>query len=171
MAEFDAAYRETMANEGGYSNDPLDRGGETYRGISRRNWPGWEGWEIVDALKKKPGFPGTLKANAKLQELVKKFYRFNFWTPFLDQMPQPVANWLFDKGVNMGIRQANKLLQRAVGVEPDGMIGPKTLAAIKSENPNNLVSRCRDEAKRFYRSLVAQDQSQERFLKGWLARA
>lgn len=75
------------------------------------------------------------------------------------------------KGVNMGIRQANKLLQRAVGVEPDGMIGPKTLAAIKSENPNNLVSRCRDEAKRFYKSLVAQDQSLERFLKGWIARA
>ena len=41
MAEFSEAFTQTAAHEGGYSNDPLDRGGETYRGIARVHHPDW----------------------------------------------------------------------------------------------------------------------------------
>ena len=47
MAEFKKAYDKTMGHEGGYVHDPDDAGGETYKGISRRYHPGWEGWKVV----------------------------------------------------------------------------------------------------------------------------
>ena len=40
-----------LKHEGGYANVSGDLGGETYRGISRKNFPSWNGWEIVDEKK------------------------------------------------------------------------------------------------------------------------
>ena len=62
MAQFEPAFEKTMKFEGGYANNPADRGGETYRGIARKIWPGWNGWPLVDAAKQKAGFPGNLAA-------------------------------------------------------------------------------------------------------------
>lgn len=39
MADFDKAHLEVMGNEGGYANNPVDAGGETYKGIARKFWP------------------------------------------------------------------------------------------------------------------------------------
>ena len=40
-----------MEHEGGYVDDRDDRGGETYRGISRNNFPDWKGWKKIDGFK------------------------------------------------------------------------------------------------------------------------
>ena len=40
---FDRAFVTTMQSEGGYVNNPKDPGGETYMGISRNNYPHWQG--------------------------------------------------------------------------------------------------------------------------------
>lgn len=40
----------------------------------------------------------------------------------------------FDGCVNHGIKQASKFLQRALGVEDDGAIGPKTLSAVRQDD-------------------------------------
>ena len=50
MADFNQAFDITMGHEGGYANNKLDTGGETYRGVSRNNWPDWEGWRLIDRL-------------------------------------------------------------------------------------------------------------------------
>lgn len=172
MAQFDPAFALAMKHEGGYANDPHDHGGETYRGISRKNWRGWDGWPDIDKLKEKPDFPACLDRNADLQGRVRAFYKRNFWTPVMDEIKdQALVNWLFDKGVNMGIRQACKLLQRAVGVDADGVIGPQTRAMIHQADPAQLLDDCRGEAKRFYTNLALKDPTQSRFLHGWLARA
>ncbi len=49
MANFTQAYNLTSAHEGGYVNDAIDRGGETYRGISRVYHSSWKGWSNIDA--------------------------------------------------------------------------------------------------------------------------
>ena len=36
MANFHIGHSVTMGNEGGYANNPADRGGETWMGISRK---------------------------------------------------------------------------------------------------------------------------------------
>lgn len=172
MAEFDPAYAKTMRHEGGYANNPADRGGETYKGIARNFWRGWKGWPLVDAAKAKPGFPKSLASDATLQQLVADFYRRNFWAPWMGGIEsQDLADWVFDKAVNMGITQAVKLLQRAAGVAADGQVGPKTMAAIQAADQSQLLESCREQARTFYRQLADNNPSQRQFLKGWLARA
>lgn len=172
MAEFIPAFEKTMNHEGGYANNPHDHGGETYRGISRKNWQGWDGWQQIDREKQAKGFPACLDTNADLQRRVREFYRRNFWTPTMaDIIDQQIADWLFDKAVNMGISQANKLLQRALGVDDDGIMGPVTMNAINRYDQKELLDRCRGVARAHYIYLAQKDPSQERFLKGWLARA
>lgn len=172
MAQFEPAFKETMKHEGGYAHDPHDRGGETYRGISRVNWRGWDGWPDIDRLKASKDFPKCLDYNADLQGKVRRFYQRNFWMPVMDEIKdQALVNWLFDKGVNMGIRRAYKLLQQALHVDADGIIGPQTRAMIHQSDPAELLAACRAEARRFYTNLALNDPSQSRFLQGWLARA
>ncbi len=172
MALFEPAFLATMKHEGGYVWDRQDHGGETYRGISRKHWRGWDGWPDVDAGKGTRDFPACLDRNAQLQGKVKDFYQRNFWMPLMDEIKdQALANWLFDKAVNMGIRQAYKLLQRALYVDPDGVIGPQTKAKLHAADPVELLESCRIEARRFYTKLALNDSSQSRYLHGWLARA
>jgi lysozyme family protein len=171
-AEFLPAFRAMIPHEGfpGYANNHNDSGGETVAGISRVNWPGSKVWEIVDGLKGSPNFPGNLKTSPGLLASVMAFYQANFWTPYLAQMPQEIANWVFDKGVNMGIRQANKLVQRAASVNDDGILGPLSITAINSAIPADLLAKCRAEAEAFYRELVANNPKDAEFLDGWLKR-
>lgn len=172
MALFEPAFLETMKREGGYANDPDDHGGETYRGVSRKNWPGWAGWALVDKLKARKDFPACLARNTDLQLLVKNFYQRNFWTPVMVAIAdQSLANWLFDKAVNCGTSRAYKLLQAALHVDQDGVIGPQSRAAVNAADPVALLAACRDAAKSYYTNLALHDPTQSKFLHGWLARA
>ncbi|HIJ95797.1 MAG TPA: N-acetylmuramidase [Desulfuromonadales bacterium] len=172
MALFEPAFAAAMKFEGGYNNDPDDSGGETYRGISRVNWPGWNGWPDVDHLKQQKDFPVCLDRNADLQGRIKDFYKRNFWTPVMDEInDQNLVNWLFDKGINMGIRPAYKLMQRALHVDEDGIIGPQTKAAINAANPVELLAGCRAAAKAYYTHIALHNPKKSKFLHGWLARA
>lgn len=175
MAQFEPAFEATMKHEGGYAANPAgsaDRGGETYKGISRKNWPGWKGWALIDTAKQKPGFPRNLSSVDGLESAVQTFYKFNFWPPYIaDLQNQELANWLFDKAVNMGLGQAVKLIQRAAGAVDDGRFGPKTANAISVADPIALLAACRAQASAFYIALADKNPSQKQFLKGWLARA
>lgn len=63
--------------------------------------------------------------------------------------------------------RANAILQRAVGVEDDGHIGPVTLAAIARMSPVDLALKAIAEREKYYRSRGAWADG---FKKGWLAR-
>lgn len=175
MADFAAAYAKTMRHEGGYANNPADRGGETYKGIARKHWPGWSGWKLVDAYKAEKGFPKNMAYDDDLQGAVETFYRNAFWSNWMQSMPsQSLAEWYFDKSVNMGTIQATKLLQRAVGAADDGKYGPKTHAAVLKalkDDEAGTVEECREQARAFYQHLADANPSQRQFLRGWLARA
>lgn len=68
-------------NEGLYSNDPTDKGGETVYGIARNMHPRWGGWMIVDSLKKQKGFPHNLLSSDDLIILKNEFYKTTFFDP------------------------------------------------------------------------------------------
>jgi len=46
---------------------------------------------------------------------------------------------LFDAAVNQGVDTASRMLQAAIGVKVDGIVGPKTLAAAWRKNGTNVV--------------------------------
>lgn len=102
MADFLTAHKLSSTNEGGYVNDPNDMGGETYRGISRKYHPEWNGWAVIDSYKNHLQlFKGYTEP--KLDALAQLYYKENFWnTPFnLDlAKDQQVANQLYDETFN-----------------------------------------------------------------------
>lgn len=84
---------------------------------------------------------------------------------------QEVANKLLSLGVNIGVETAARMLQLAVHVPGDGSIGPKTLFALANANPAQVHESLDDQAISHYYSLVAADQSKQKYLDGWLRRA
>lgn len=186
---FLGALQHTLKFEGGYANDPADRGGETFRGISRFNWPDWTGWELIDRAKVRGAVtPRLINAafagDPEMERLVADFYQRHFWRPFESLgAPRRIMAKLFDTAVNVGVGGAVKMLQRAVNqlglampLVVDGAIGPKTRAglALSVEGPGEensfLKAFCREQ-EAHYRRIVGRNPGQSKFLKGWLRRA
>lgn len=118
MAKFDEAFEKVVFNEGGYVNDPDDKGGETYMGISRRAHPNSIIWKHVDKITAKYKTAKTitkyLKQNTELTSEIKALYKSDYWARFnLDkEKSQRLANQIFDNAVNRGIDATKKLIQR-----------------------------------------------------------
>lgn len=179
--QFKKAYAATMKNEGGYANDPDDRGGETWRGIARKFWGSWPGWKIIDQIKlTKPASLNTaLTANTALADMVVEFYKQNFWDPLkLDQIEcAQTGLQLFDISVNSGTTRGAKMLQEAVNhfrannpIAVDGMVGPGTLAAANSIGHQQLYDQINVLRAAFYEAIIARDPSQAKFRKSWFSR-
>ena len=129
-------------HEGGYVNNPADPGGETYCGVSRRAHPDWGGWLIIDAAKKLPGFPTGLCESAELLKLTKDLYQDNYWGPAgCDGIPVGAKFQVFDMAVNSGVPEAVRAVQRAAGVNADGVIGASTLMAVQRLSLPRFVAR------------------------------
>jgi len=189
MAEFSDAYALTSAHEGGYVNDAVDRGGETYRVIARVHHPGWAGWKRIDSHRRKAGFPKSLNADRTLQANVKALYKKHYWDRFMgDELPdQAVANELYDTAVNMGVRRAVRFLQTSLNLLNrnqrdyhdlivDGWFGSKSLKTLtallkKDRNSDALVKMMNIQQGARYVEIMAGDSSQERFARGWIKRA
>ena len=184
MADFKQAYNITMAHEGGYANDKADSGGETWKGIARNKNPKWAGWSVVDEYREKSGFPDNLNSAPGLQELVLLFYKKEFWDPLnLDSVnDQPIANEMFDTGVNMGQGIAATFLQRAINIanragkdyadiKVDGAIGGKTVEVLNTSADQKLILKLLNilQGSR-YISICENNPTQERFLRSWMSR-
>lgn len=169
MAEFIKAYQGVLQNEGVYSLDPTDTGGETILGISRNNWPLWAGWKIVDRLSS----PKEMATNPELQNLVQQFYLNNFWNPIKgdDIDSQVIASSIFDFAVNSGVKTSVKLAQETVGVTADGIIGANTLRAINSVDERLFIAEFKLAKIGRYCDIVGKNASQLKYLRGWVLRA
>lgn len=197
-AKFIDAFVKTIGHEGGYVNDPDDRGGETYKGIARKFWPNWDGWAIIDFYKSKYGLDGIndrLAKNEGLQLAVEEFYQWNFWTPNkCYEFSQGVAEELFDTAVNQGVKTAAIYFQKALNklnvnqaIYPDlvvdGKLGNKTISAYseymltaKWESRSYLkLNAWLLQLMNYYQCdkyvrIADKDLSQEKFIPGWLNR-
>ena len=183
---FTQALDKVLKHEGGYNETKGDRGGATNFGVSLKflsqngdiNGDGVLDFDI----------DGDNEITAEdIQQLkredAERIYYELFWKPNrYDQIRYPaIAIKVFDLAVNMGWRQANKILQRAMNavmgqnfVAVDGVIGPKTLDALNSLNVTNgamvmpvLVA----EAAAYYRLIIALNPVLKKFENGWMNRA
>lgn len=120
--DFDRAFDKVIGHEGGYVNDPRDPGGETKYGISRRAYP-------------------NLDIRNLTLDQAKGIYKRDYWDRCLcDQLPGLLRFHIFDAAVNSGVKQAAIWLQRAVGANADGIVGPRTIAAARAANPERVVA-------------------------------
>lgn len=179
MARFDPAFQLILAHEGGYSNDPDDPGGETYRGIARKMNPDWLGWHIIDLLKKQPGFPDSLlskhelEIDRQLQYEVQSFYYLNYWMKILgDKLEnQQVAESIFDFSVNAGIAVSISLAQAVVGTKTDGITGPKTIQAINEFNAEHFLEAFAIAKISRYVEICNKRPSSKKYFFGWIVRS
>ena len=191
MADFEIAYGETELREGGYVDDPIDKGGETHRGVARKFNGDWPGWKIVDQIKTDHpnDFKDRINASDELALLAKELFRKRYWTPIRgDEIPnQHIANKVFDTGVNQGVARASKYLQEGVNllnrnqknyddIEIDGKLGDETLKTLKvflkleNDQPDYLLKALNLLQASFYIDIMRRDSTQERFARGWLNR-
>lgn len=186
---FDRAVKHTIHHEGGYADDPADRGGETYVGISRVYWPDWEGWAVVDSKKKLPGFPKLLYADPSMIRAVNTFYKTHYWDTIsgdaLDALDAEIAAEAFDVAVNMGTKRSGQFIQQALNIfnrngstygeiVVDGKIGPATISTLRKflekDTPEMFLKVQLLQRGAFYMRIAEADETQERFIRGWINR-
>jgi lysozyme family protein len=176
---FPEAVRRLLENEGGYCNRPADRGGETFLGISRRFFPKWEGWPIVDSLRSRGVMPS--RENAELVKLAQRFYELTFYDPIGgDRLgDQRLATEMLDQAVNLGVGRAKRFLQESINllnrgakdvVVVDGQVGPATITELRKLNPAHVYRVLNALQAEHYLKLCRGDSSQEEFIRGWLER-
>jgi len=123
------AFALTLKHEGGYVHHPLDPGGRTNLGVTQRAWEAYLGRSVTESEMK-----------ALTPEIVKPFYKKMYWDKIRgDDLPSGVDFAAYDFAVNSGVNKASKTLQEIAGVIQDGIIGPKSLAAIQAVPPDEMV--------------------------------
>lgn len=145
---FDQAVAFVLEAEGGptLTDDPQDPGGMTKWGISQSSFP-------------------DLDIESLTEERAREIYRSQYWDRCrCDEFQHQVALVLFDSAVNQGPQRAIRLLQRALRVEADGVIGDETLSAANHAIPGELLIEYLSRRATHYARLNA------KFHRGWFAR-
>lgn len=164
--DFDECFEFILKAEGGYVLHEVegDPGGMTFAGISRKSWPKWEGWHLLEG--------GVAPHDNSLAEMVSEFYRVNFWEKIqadkIDSMSMQLE--LFDFAVNAGVKTAVRTLQKMLRVPEDGVIGPVTLRATNKGTAGFLAMRYAVERIRYYSRLVDKNPALGKFFRGWVNR-
>jgi lysozyme family protein len=187
MANFDVAYQITLKHEGGYANDPNDKGGETYCGIARKytdakNYPKgsggylWPGWSWIDSYKKRNG---RIKYGTRFKELdqVTRDFYYNYkWSIARGEYitNQDVANFVFDSVtlhgygamvINTGINLATG---QSINIKSGAVINKITDATLSMLNSSPAQSYPYLIAAR--KNYVNNIPDNTKFINGWMNR-
>src|SRR5438270_8139267 len=177
LVDVDGLVDALIEREGGYVDNPADKGGPTCFGITQ-------------AVARANGYAGPMRQLPRSE--AEAIYRRLYWLrPRLDQVAERsgrIAAELFDTGVNMGPAVAITFLQRALtalnrngtdypDLTPDGRVGPATLAALDAflakrgrSSGETVLWRALEalQGERYLR-LAERRPANEAFLYGWLA--
>jgi lysozyme family protein len=151
-----------IRREGGFVDNPADKGGPTFNGVTLKTFSAWLGHQAtIEELK-------HISEND-----VRSIYTNEFLVApgFMLIHDERLRSLVLDCSVNHGPQNAVKLLQRALGVKDDGEFGSVTKQALLSANFGQLYLRLCAERVRFYGHIVHQNPSQTVFIEGWLNRA
>lgn len=150
--------------EGGFVNDPDDLGGATNKGITIGTF--------TEYRRKKGLSAPTVEdlkniSDVEWHDVFKSLY-WDRWKAD-DINSQAVANivvdWVWASGVH-GIKRPQKLL----GVVADGLVGPKTIAAINAADPKKLFDTIKADRKKFIDEICKARPKNEKYRKGWVNR-
>lgn len=160
MADFKVYAPKLLQLEGGYSNHTEDKGSHTMMGVTLNTYKSYCGQEKTIKDLRNMSF-GTWEA------IMKDLYWDKCRADEIEN--QSVAEILVDWCVNSGMVGLRKV-QEIAGAKPDGVAGPKTLAAINGSNQNELFDRIMSARKQFYVNIVKRNPRQKVFMNGWMNR-
>jgi lysozyme family protein len=170
LAKIDAI----IQREGGYSNNPHDKGGETIYGITV-------------AVARAFGYVGLMREMPR--QTAVDIYTERYWLQphfdLVDEISPLIADELFDTGVNMGQTVGGKFLQRALNVlnkraslfpdlVVDGVIGKMSIYALRTfldargaEGQDVLLEMLNAQQSVRYIEIAEANSTQEDFEFGW----
>jgi lysozyme family protein len=160
MADISLFSPKILQFEGGFVDDPVDKGGATNMGVTFVTFQAVFGRDkTVEDLK-----------NMTIDQftMVLKKYFWDRWKA--DQINnQSVAeilvDWVWGSG-HWGIT----IPQRILGVKADGAVGPATLAALNGADQGSLFEKIKQARFVFINDIILNDPTQEKFEKGWVSR-
>lgn len=148
----------------GYANDPDDLGGHTQCGVTLATFTSY---------RKKKGLPApTVRelVNISFEEW-RDILKTLFWDRWkADQIQNQslallLVDWVWGSGL-YGVTKA----QAVLGVKVDGVVGPKTLAAVNGGDPRATFQKIHAARKAYFESICRSRPANRKFLKGWLNR-
>lgn len=168
-----------IGKEGGYVNNPKDKGGPTR-------------WGITEQVARAFGYAGYM-AELPRETAVTIYRRRYLIAPGFDKIlaiSAPIAEELFDTGINMGPTYAGRFLQRALNllnreardypdIATDGALGAMSLAALNGygkrrgltgEGLEVLLWTIRAFRTGRYADISEAREANEEFFYGWVAR-
>lgn len=149
---FDTAFHKLLGHEGGFVDHPSDPGGAT-------------NWGVTQAVARANGYTGHMRDFPV--DMAKAIYWRQYWVPIkADDLPPAVRYAVFDAAVNSGANQAVKWLQRAIGVNDDGVVGPQTMTFARAANPDFVIRRMLGQRLEFMSDL----KNWPTFGRGWARR-
>lgn len=144
--------------EGGFVDDPLDRGGATNKGITIGTFRSFYGkYATVEQLK-----------NITDEQWL-HIFKSGYWDKWKaddienQSIADIVVDWAWASGTSTSIKQVQKIL----GVAVDGIVGNDTLTAINIAVQRSLFVKIHSRRIEFVENIVKRNPTQSRFLKGW----
>ena len=177
--EFEDIMETVFEHEGGFVDDPDDRGGCTNMGLTQKT--------VSTYNERQGGEPATREDMADMnKELASEIYMSLFWQPAkCDRLPLDIRAYYFDMYINHGPRNAGKILQQAVNtkfgvdreddhIDVDGIVGSGTIRGLEGSRVNLIDLKI--DRSGFFWNLVFEGTSfsertrQEKFIRGWIRR-
>ena len=164
----------TLAFEGGFSNHKNDKGGMTYRGISRVNNPTWQGWKILDSIG---GLTqGDIINNKELKKAVADYYYQHYFVANkFDKITNVIkALCLFDFAVHGGysVKVVQNILNDKLNgsLAIDGICGEKTIEAVNGASTSLFCLELLAYRRERLKEIIQSNPSQSVFSSGWFNR-
>lgn len=157
--KFKEALKEVVLDEGGYSNHPADKGGETMYGITIQ-------------VARDFGYKGPMKELP--MSIVEDIYEKKYWRKEFENFHLQIAKFLFDMNVNHGYKGMSTILQKSINlltknnIAVDGMAGKITYQRALELNQERLFIMLFSYRCKYFIDIAEKNETQEAFIFGWL---
>lgn len=164
MATIDRILDRIIAREGGYTNHPADRGGPTNMGVTHATLYQWHAQH--------PDSPIPEQVSDLEPDHVRAIYRAGYYTgPGFDCIRHAgLLEAVVDAAVHSGPQIVTRWMQQALGLTADGILGPRTRAAIELSDPDVLRVAVFARRIRHLGAIITRNPSQAAFAAGWFNR-
>lgn len=157
---YDEAFERVLGHEGELSLDRDDRGNWTSGEVGKGQLKGTK--YGISAMS----YPTMDIANLT-KEQAKQIYYVDFWMRVKgEKLHNALAFQLFDAAINHGPGNAIRMVQRAVSVADDGVVGPLTLDAIKNRGIDDTLKLFNAERIDFFTKISTFN----KYGRGWMRR-